>query len=157
MAISPDGRILAAGMRDGKVILWDLVKEILQGDLTHRSGPDSGVYHVVFSADGRYLATGNSPYSIKIWDMRTRKERAVLPTVIKGAQTHVSGVSLENCSRSRDTRRLCTRSLFPPTAPSSRRGPRRRYQVVAGPQVPEFARGHTALIFRWRRVICCRC
>jgi eukaryotic-like serine/threonine-protein kinase len=92
MAISPDGRVLAAGMSDGKVILWDLVKEVLQGVLTHGPGPESEVYRVVFSADGRYLATGNPPYSIKIWDMATRKEQAVLPTKTNGAQAHLRGV-----------------------------------------------------------------
>ena len=92
LAISPDGRTLASGISDGRVILWDLQTERIRHTLVHGSGPGREVYYLAFSRDGRYLATASSPFAVKIWDLATRHELAVLPTEIKGERTHLRGV-----------------------------------------------------------------
>jgi WD40 repeat protein len=93
LAISPDSRTVAAGLSDGRVLLWDLVEERLRHTLTHRSGPGSEVYRLAFSPDGRFLATGSVPNTIKLWDAAALKELATLPAEINGASTHLRGVS----------------------------------------------------------------
>jgi WD40 repeat protein len=72
LALSPDGKLLAAACQGGRVPLWALEggkaeprRELAFGDPMVRS--------VAFSADGRALACcGNGP--IRIWDVQTGKE-----------------------------------------------------------------------------------
>jgi eukaryotic-like serine/threonine-protein kinase len=92
LAISADGRTLASGISDGRVILWDLEKEQIRHTFVHGSGPGCEVYYLAFSRDGRYLATGSSPSSVKIWDLATLSERTALPYAMNGVMTHFRGV-----------------------------------------------------------------
>jgi WD40 repeat protein len=68
VALSPDGRTLAAGTFDAKVILSDLTDQTrpfpLGQPLTYGS---SSVTSVAFSPDGRTLAAGGNP--VILWDM----------------------------------------------------------------------------------------
>jgi WD40 repeat protein len=71
-ALSPDGKVLAAGggdSRGGDLRLWDATtgKEI--GRLAGYTDP---LYALAFSADGKRLATAGQ--SLRVWDVQTRRE-----------------------------------------------------------------------------------
>lgn len=82
VAFSPDGRLLASA--DGSnwstisasLKLWDVAtgKEIAGPEKTHRSPITS----LVFTPDGKTIATGSWDHSVKLWDVATGKERALL-------------------------------------------------------------------------------
>jgi eukaryotic-like serine/threonine-protein kinase len=83
-ALSPDGKLVAAGCRDKRIRLWN----IETGELIATLEGHSGDYfsQVVFSPDGKHLAsralalkvTGyNNMAEIRIWDLGTRT--AILP------------------------------------------------------------------------------
>jgi WD40 repeat protein len=70
--LSPDGKILAAGggnAHDGELNLWDVVtgKKIVS-----LPGYTNSLYSLVFSADGKRLASG-SLYTLQVWDLKTHK------------------------------------------------------------------------------------
>jgi WD40 repeat protein len=66
MAFSPDGRILAGGLGDGTVQLWDVLsaseRAVLQG---HADVVES----IAFSPDSTLLASGSRDKTIRIWDV----------------------------------------------------------------------------------------
>src|SRR5262249_3462817 len=72
LALSPDGRILASGSQDSKVIIFDVGtgKELRR--LTH---PGSGVvYDLAFSPDGRRLASKAVNDGYRLWETATGTE-----------------------------------------------------------------------------------
>lgn len=67
VALSPDGRLLAAGGREGDVHLW----EVISGDQLHAfSGHKGKVSALTFSKDGDTLATGSADTTVLLWDVR---------------------------------------------------------------------------------------
>ena len=102
LAFSPDGSLLASSDQGGTVKLWD----IPQQDRLERtlSGHRGLVARIAFSRDGRLLATGSldrrqvdlrrfsftlgppmaTDGAIRIWDVATGQERAVLPEPERG-------------------------------------------------------------------------
>ncbi|MCH0564425.1 caspase family protein [Streptomyces sp. MUM 2J] len=83
-AFSPKGDLLATAMGvagpdyDNPVRLWNTTTGKLVASL---SGHRNGVQTMAFTSDGKTLATGaaGSPCTVRLWDMTTRKTRAVLP------------------------------------------------------------------------------
>jgi len=72
VAISPNLCLFATSSGEGTVKLWDLATFQEQGLF---QGTLLGVHSVVFSPDGRRLATGSGGReSIKLWDLETRQE-----------------------------------------------------------------------------------
>ena len=69
-AISPDGKLLATGMLDGKVKLWETASgRLLASIQAHPSGLAEFCVALAFSSDGRVLATsGSYDQLIKLWD-----------------------------------------------------------------------------------------
>jgi WD40 repeat protein len=72
-AFSPDGRYLAAAVRDG-IRLWELATgEVVMRHKAHEPADDlyssSFASCLAFAPDGRTLATGNPDSSILIWDL----------------------------------------------------------------------------------------
>jgi WD40 repeat protein len=70
LAISADGRLLAAGGRDEKIRIWDLRTGKLQ---RHLPSPMPNV--LAFSPDGKTLACGTWNHTIHLWDTTTWQER----------------------------------------------------------------------------------
>jgi WD40 repeat protein len=70
IALNRDGKTLAAGVDDGTVRLWQTAtgKEVQQ-----LRGFQNGAYSVLFSADGKTLATGEF-HTVRLWDVATGKE-----------------------------------------------------------------------------------
>lgn len=74
VAFSPDGRTLASGSADGKIIFWDVAtRRPLILPLTH---PGSWVRTVAFSPDGNVLASGSADGAIILWDVSALVNRS---------------------------------------------------------------------------------
>lgn len=68
---SPDGRYVVSGSKFGyKVMLWRVADGMLQWENAH----ESEVECVVFSPDGKRIATGGEDYYVRIWDTETGEE-----------------------------------------------------------------------------------
>jgi WD40 repeat protein/serine/threonine protein kinase len=68
LALSSDGRLLAAGGNDGNVKLWDArTWEEVRTFHAH----DQHIHRVAFAPGGRILATASSDGTVKIWDVAT--------------------------------------------------------------------------------------
>ena len=75
VALSPDGKLLAAGTANGEVRVWQMdTRRLLY---TWKSHSD-WVRTVAFSADGRFLASGSHDQTIRIWDVNTGQGVALL-------------------------------------------------------------------------------
>jgi WD40 repeat protein len=72
--LSPDRKLLATpGWTDGTVRLWDVdTGRMLRRLEGHRTPPRG----IVFSADGRLLASASTDGQVKLWDVSAAKERA---------------------------------------------------------------------------------
>ncbi|BAY31968.1 WD-repeat protein [Nostoc carneum NIES-2107] len=70
VAISPDGKTFATGVRDNAIKLWDVNSGKLIYTLT---GHTAEVRSVTFSPDGKSLASGSQDGTIKLWNISTGK------------------------------------------------------------------------------------
>jgi WD40 repeat protein len=77
-AVSPNGRIFAAGSGDGRIQVWDF--ETRQEQAAFPLGRQEGaVYTLEFSPDGQTLAArGGSVTNIDLWDTETWQTKGVL-------------------------------------------------------------------------------
>src|SRR5262249_48030263 len=89
VAFSPDGKTLAAGVRDGTIRLWDVATGKELASLREKA---HAVRAVAFSADGKTLAAVDEerPEGVKLWDLASERVRARL----QGHAGHVSAVDL---------------------------------------------------------------
>lgn len=71
VTFSPDGKTLASGSLDRKIILWDVAKNQPDKVLL---GHNSYVYSVVYTPDGKSLISGSGDKTIRFWDSKTGKE-----------------------------------------------------------------------------------
>lgn len=85
VAISPDGKRLAAAHWDGTARIWDRVSGELVFTL---QGHTNCVHNVTFSADGKSLATASWDGTARLWDVETGRQQATL----KGHRNWVLGV-----------------------------------------------------------------
>ncbi len=66
VAISPDGRLVAAGSLDNTVRIWD----VATGQLIERlRGHKDSVYSVAFTPDGDGIVSGSLDKTLKYWDV----------------------------------------------------------------------------------------
>ncbi|MGW1072308.1 nSTAND1 domain-containing NTPase [Streptomyces sp. NPDC002537] len=110
VAISPDGRTLAAGDSRGSVLIWDLAHRSLVTTLT---GHTNSITGVVFSPDSRTLATTGDDGTARLWDTRTHRETATLrghTGSIRGAAFSPDGLTLATAGSDHSTRLWDTRS-----------------------------------------------
>ena len=75
VAFSPDGTTLASASEDHTVRLWDVATSQLKATL---EGHTDRVYSVVFSPDGKILATGGGgvDHTVRLWDVATGQLKA---------------------------------------------------------------------------------
>jgi WD40 repeat protein len=75
LAVTPDGRYVAAGYRDGRIRLWDTVSgrvdRVLEG---HRREVQS----LVFSPAGDVLASGSRDGTVRLWSLDTGAEMRLM-------------------------------------------------------------------------------
>ena len=80
LAVAPDGKTLAAGVRYGVLKTIDIASKKVTTHKAHAAD----VWSVAFSPDGKTLATGNGdwdrPGEVKLWDTASWKERSTLKT-----------------------------------------------------------------------------
>jgi WD40 repeat protein len=68
---SHDGRTMAAGFAEGRVVVFDVEGGQETCNLRGHTGI---VYSVAFSPDGRLVASGSSDETVRIWDVATGQE-----------------------------------------------------------------------------------
>jgi WD40 repeat protein len=66
LAFTPDGRTLAAGTRDGYIILWDFASQTTVAKMSGHYGP---ILALDFSPDGRRLVSGGDDTTMFVWDV----------------------------------------------------------------------------------------
>ncbi|HEY7309887.1 MAG TPA: serine/threonine-protein kinase [Gemmataceae bacterium] len=112
LAFSPDGQLLASAVwiyhqerKQGRheVKLWNVStgEEVLT-----LKGHTDDIIRIVFSADGRFLASASADGTVRTWDAVAGREIVVL-------RSHPSSHSLECLAFSPDGRRLATASGIP--------------------------------------------
>ncbi len=75
LAVSPDGRLLAAGTVNREVKFWSLADGSEAASLAGHAG---AVEAVAFSPDGRIAASGSADKTIKLWDVTSGRELRTL-------------------------------------------------------------------------------
>jgi WD40 repeat protein len=75
LTFSPDGKVLAAGDKDGKIRLFDGQSGEPKGVLNDHTG---SVYRIAFSPDGKSLVSCGEDKTVKLWDVPGRKVRRTL-------------------------------------------------------------------------------
>ncbi|MFI6888924.1 protein kinase domain-containing protein [Streptosporangium canum] len=75
-AFTPDGRVLALGLADQRVLLWDVERGARLGVLSVKGLQPP----LRFSPDGRVLVTAGD--GVHLWDMATQREIGALPIAV---------------------------------------------------------------------------
>ena len=63
-AFSPDGKLLATGSYDRRILLWNVESGALLRELTGHNG---AIYDLDFNADGSILASASGDETVKLW------------------------------------------------------------------------------------------
>ena len=71
VAFSPDGKLLASGVGDKTIQLWDTVA---QRELTPLTGHEDWVTSCAFSPDGKLLASASADKTVRLWHVDNRRE-----------------------------------------------------------------------------------
>lgn len=76
-AAHPKGEWLAAGARDGTVVLWDLRGGAASAAVVPLAGHEKAVRAAAFSPDGRWLVTGSADATARAWRIPAEELRAL--------------------------------------------------------------------------------
>ncbi|WWC71740.1 uncharacterized protein I206_105698 [Kwoniella pini CBS 10737] len=87
VALSPDGKLVAAGSLDTMVRVWN----VQTGQQVERlKGHKDSVYSVAFSPDGKCLVSGSLDRTLRIWDLTgTKREAEILAPGSKDIQKNL--------------------------------------------------------------------
>ena len=77
LALSPDGRRLVSGSRDGRLRVWDTGRDTAEATLSPSWWPAT-MWTVAISPDGTLVAGGADDFLVHVWDPKTRALRVVL-------------------------------------------------------------------------------
>jgi WD40 repeat protein len=105
-AISPDGRLLTVGLKNGALRFYALPDGQLQSEIAdaHRDQ----VLRIAFSPDGRLLATGSHDHTAKLWRIDKAAEGGHTASLLHTIEEHRD--SVHAVAFSPDGRRLATAS-----------------------------------------------
>jgi WD40 repeat protein len=93
VAVSPEGRLAAAGADNGTVDLWDIADRDRPRRLAVLTGHLDSIWATRFSPDGRVLVTGSADQTAILWDV-TRPRRPVRLSVLSGHTGTVRAVAV---------------------------------------------------------------
>jgi WD40 repeat protein len=88
LAVRPDGQMLALGIENGEITLWDTRQPSPGPVVLHGHG--DRVAAVAFSPDGQMLASGSDDLTVRLWDLR---QPTSYPVVLAGHEAGVSSVA----------------------------------------------------------------
>jgi putative hemolysin len=127
VCFSPDGKHLASGGDDGRVLLWDARTGQKPVALL---GHSREVYSVCFRSDGKRLASGSWDGNVKVWDPQTSRELLSFKAHeagLMGVCFSPDGKRLASCGADYtirlwdpDAETPSTRALLPPLQHSNR-------------------------------------
>lgn len=87
-AFNPDGRVLAAGLQEGAVHLWNLAA----GSESQMAGYGSRVFVTEWSANGRYLATAAGT-TVAVWDFSGKGPEGSRPLTLEEHSERITAVT----------------------------------------------------------------
>jgi WD40 repeat protein len=87
-AFNPDGRLLATGLQDGAVQLWNLAT----GSTSRMAGYASRVFVTEWSASGRYLATAAGT-TLAVWDFSGKGPEGSRPLTLEEHSERITALA----------------------------------------------------------------
>jgi WD40 repeat protein len=103
--VSPNGRWIAGALENGKVMLWDRQSGLAAAELYDNTSTYP-LYSIAFSADGKYLATGDQRGWVRMFNMTNYSGGKLAPERTLSDHTAIVG----NIKFSSDGRFMATAS-----------------------------------------------